>query len=67
MNTLDTIATRRSIRKFKPDPIPDEALTAILTTGIQAPSAKNRQPWRFVVVQGDSHTEMVRVMRQGIA
>ncbi len=67
MNTLDTIATRRSIRKFKPDPIPDEALTAILTASIQAPSSKNRQPWRFVVVQGDKHTEMVRVMRQGIA
>jgi nitroreductase len=67
VNTLETIATRRSIRKFKPDPIPDEALTTILTDGIQAPSGKNRQPWRFIVVQGDNRSEMVRVMRQGIA
>jgi nitroreductase len=67
MNTRKAIATRRSVRKFKPDPIPDEALTAILTAGIQAPSGKNRQPWRFVVVQGDKRSEMVCVMRQGIA
>jgi nitroreductase len=38
-----------------------------LTAGTQAPSAKNRQPWRFVVVTGDSRAEMVRVMREGIA
>ena len=67
MNTLETIATRRSIRKFKPDPISEEALTSILTAGIQAPSSKKRQPWRFIVVQGDKCTEMVHVMRQGIA
>jgi F420 biosynthesis protein FbiB-like protein len=67
MNTLDTIAARRSIRRFKADPIPDEALQAILTAGIQAPSGKNRQPWQFVVVQGEKRAEMVRVMREGLA
>lgn len=67
MNTLDAIAARRSIRRYKDTPIPDEALRAILTAGTQAPSAKNRQPWRFVVVTGDSRAEMVRVMREGIA
>jgi len=67
MNTLDAIAARRSIRKFKDDPIPEESLRCILMAGIQAPSGKNRQPWRFVVVQGDRRTEMVRVMREGIA
>ena len=66
MNTLDAIAARRSIRKFKDEPIPDEALQAILTAAIQAPSSKNRQPWRFVVVQSDRRTEMVRVMRDGL-
>ncbi len=66
MNTLDAIAARRSIRKFKDEPIPDEALQAILTAAIQAPSAKNRQPWRFVVVQGDRRAKMVRVMRDGL-
>jgi nitroreductase len=67
VNTLDTIAARRSIRKFKETPIPDETLRAILTAATQAPSAKNRQPWRFVVVQGEQRTEMVRVMREGLA
>jgi nitroreductase len=38
-----------------------------LTAGVQAPSGNNRQPWQFVVVQGDKRSEMVRIMRQGIA
>jgi len=67
MNTLDAIAGRRSIRKFKADPVPAEALRCILMAGIQAPSGKNHQPWRFVVVQGEKRAEMVRVMREGIA
>ena len=67
MNTREAIAARRSIRRFKADPIPNDALQAILTAGTQAPSAKNRQPWQFVVVQGEKRTEMVRAMREGIA
>ena len=67
MNTLDAIAARRSIRKFKDAPIPDESLHAILTAATQAPSGKNRQPWRFIVVKGDKRAEMVRVMREEIA
>jgi nitroreductase len=67
VNTLDAIAARRSIRRFKETSIPDETLRAILTAATQAPSAKNRQPWRFLVVQGDRRAEMVRVMREGIA
>jgi F420 biosynthesis protein FbiB-like protein len=67
MNTLDAIAARRSIRRFKSDPIPDEDIQAILTAAIQAPSGKNRQPWRFVVVKEDKRADMVRVMRAGIA
>jgi nitroreductase len=67
LNTLEAIAQRRSIRRFKSDPVPDEALQKILTAATQAPSSKNRQPWRFVVVSGEKHAEMVRIMRQGIA
>ena len=66
MNTLEAIAARRSIRKFKRDPIPEAALQQILTAGIQAPSGKNRQPWRFIVVQGERRAEMIRIMREGI-
>lgn len=67
MNTLDAIAGRRSIRRFKDRPFSDEAINAILTAGTQAPSGKNRQPWRFVVVKGEERAEMVRFMREGIA
>ena len=66
MNTLEAIAARRSIRKFKDTPIEDEVLQKILTAGIQAPSGKNRQPWRFIIVKGEKRNEMVKVMRQGI-
>ena len=44
------LRTRRSIRRFKPDPVPDSAIQNILTTATYAPSAHNRQPWRFVVI-----------------
>jgi nitroreductase len=67
MNTLEAIAARRSIRKFKSDPIPEDVLQQILTAGTLAPSGKNRQPWRFIVVQGEKRAEMLRIMRAGIA
>ena len=66
MDTLETIAGRRSIRRFKDEPIPDEVLETVLNAATQAPSGKNRQPWHFCVVQGDQRAEMVRVMREGI-
>lgn len=46
------VASRTSIRKFKKEPIPKEVLERILTAGMHAPSGKNRQNWRFYVVQG---------------
>jgi nitroreductase len=67
MNTLEAIAARRSIRKFQGTVIEEEKLQAILLAATQAPSGKNRQPWRFVVVKGDTRAEMVRIMKEGIA
>jgi nitroreductase len=66
MNTIEAIAARRSIRRFKDIPIPEETMEAILQAGIQAPSGKNRQPWRFVVVKGEKRSDMVRIMRDGL-
>lgn len=45
------IKTRRSVRKYKPHPISDKELTMIFEAARLAPSAANRQPWRFVVVR----------------
>ena len=66
MDALQAIAQRRSIRRFKDTPIPDEVMEKILTAAIQAPSGKNAQPWRFVVIQEDERAEMVRIMRDAI-
>lgn len=44
------LRTRRSIRRFKPDPIADEVISRVLTTATHAPSAHNLQPWRFALV-----------------
>ena len=49
--TLELLKTRRSIRRYRPDPVPDHMLAQILEAGRWAPSASNRQPWHFVVVR----------------
>lgn len=49
--TLEVIRSRRSIRAFKPEQINEEELKEILEAGIYAPSATNKQPWHFTVVQ----------------
>ncbi len=59
MDLFEAIEKRRSIRKYKPDPIPLEHLRKILETARLAPSAKNRQPWRFIVVQDPERKKLL--------
>ena len=51
---LKAIHERRTVRDFRPDQIREDDLTTILEAGHQAPSAWNRQPWYFTVVQKQS-------------
>jgi nitroreductase len=51
LTTKEAIEKRRSIRKFKPDPIPEEHISALLDSARLAPSGSNSQPWRFKVVR----------------
>jgi nitroreductase len=51
MDTIEAINNRRSIRKFKTDPVDDKTLDAILEAGRNAPSWANTQCWRFIVVR----------------
>ena len=44
------LRSRRSIRRFRPDPVPAAVLQRVLETATYAPSAHNKQPWRFVVL-----------------
>ena len=48
------LRSRRSIRRFKPDPVPHDCIQRILETAIYAPSAHNLQPWRFAVITGSA-------------
>jgi nitroreductase len=48
---LDLARKRRSIRKFKPDPVPDEYIEKILEAGRWAMSGANAQPWEFIVIK----------------
>ena len=52
--TIDTIMTRTSVRKFKDTPVGEENLAIILRAAMAAPSAINRQPWAFVVINDRS-------------
>lgn len=55
---LEAIRNRRSIRRYTAEPVPREALLAVLEAGRWAPSGLNNQPWRFLVVQaGDPRQE----------
>lgn len=64
---IPAIENRRSIRKFNTKPISQEDIREIIESGLKAPSAKNRQPWKFVVLQGQSKDEMLELFRKGVA
>lgn len=56
---LTLLKTRRSIRRYKPDPVPDELVAQLLEAGRWAPSASNRQPWEFIVVRDEAIRQQV--------
>jgi nitroreductase len=51
MEAIEAILSRRSIRKYKSDSIPDHLVYELLKAAMSAPSASNKQPWHFVVIQ----------------
>ena len=51
IDVFDCIRSRPAVRKFRPEPIPNTVIRKILQAGQQAHSQRNRQPWRFVVIQ----------------
>lgn len=50
MEAMDAILSRRSIRKYTKQPVPDEVIKELLEAGMSAPSAGNQQPWHFIVI-----------------
>jgi nitroreductase len=48
---LQAIYQRRAVRAYRPDPIPDETIQALLKAAVQAPTAMHLEPWAFLVIQ----------------
>jgi nitroreductase len=67
MELTEAIKGRRSIRKFKTQPVPKETLEKILDLGMWAPSGMNRQEWYFVVVQGPTKDELLKIFSSAFA
>jgi nitroreductase len=65
MDLYEAIKGRRSIRKFRPDPIPREVLERILEMAIWAPSGMNLQNWYFVVMTGERKQGLVEIVSRG--
>ena len=66
INMIDAIRDRRSIRKYKSEPVRKALIDQILQAGILAPSSKNRQPWKFIVATESAKDEACWVMEGGI-
>ncbi|HET9932784.1 MAG TPA: nitroreductase family protein [Polyangiaceae bacterium] len=64
----DALRRRRSVRRFKADPVPEELVVRLLEGAITAPSASNKQPWKFLVVENRSLiTRMADAVRTATA
>ena len=66
MEVFECIRRRRTVRDFKPDPVPDDVIYRILQAARWAPSSSNTQPWHFIVVkETDTIKELGRICTQG--
>ena len=59
---INTILGRHSVRRYKQEPVPRELIETLLNVAIHAPSAHNRQPWRFRVVREGEKSELATAM-----
>ncbi len=66
MDAIQAIRERRSVRRYQSRAVPEEKLDRILEAGRWAPSASNRQPWKFVLIRDDKvRNELARVATYG--
>lgn len=63
---IHSIYQRRSIRKFQDRDVPTELINQILDAGRVAPSAKNRQPWRYIVFANEYKNQLLEAMECGL-
>ncbi|MCX5908066.1 MAG: nitroreductase family protein [Deltaproteobacteria bacterium] len=67
MELTEAIKGRRSVRKFKPQPVPKAIIEKILDLARWAPSGMNRQEWYFVVVQGEKKAALLQLLSAAFA
>lgn len=60
MKVSEAIASRKTIRAFKPDPVARETIESILALAARAPSGGNLQPWKVYVLLGEARDELIR-------
>ena len=63
---MDAINNRRSIRRFTNAPVEKRLTEELIEAGRAAPSAKNRQPWKYIVFSGAAKAEMLDIMESGL-
>lgn len=63
---IEAIYDRRSIRRYKDKPVSKEIIEQIIDAGRQAPSAKNRQPWKCIVFENEAKAELLSCMERGL-
>ncbi len=59
MEFYEVLSKRKSVRKYRSDPVPDDVLKRILEAGRSAPSAKNIQPWRFIIIKDPENKKKI--------
>ncbi|MEM3462752.1 MAG: nitroreductase family protein [Candidatus Bathyarchaeia archaeon] len=65
MDFYEVVRTRRSVRSFKPDPIPEAVIKRVLDAARIAPSGSNRQPWKFILIEEGPRKEEVAKLCHG--
>lgn len=64
MEVFEAIKSRRSVRQYSDEPVARESINRILEAGIWAPSTKNLQPWRFLVIEGQVKDRIAEILKQ---
>lgn len=67
MNVIDAIKQRRSIRKFQNRPIERSIILELIRSAGLCQSAKNRQPWRFMILEGENKDHIAEIMCQNFS
>lgn len=67
MNVIDAIRTKRAVRKYRDEPLPDDTVRTILHAGRRAQSAKNDQPWHFLAIRSRATLEALAATSPNLA